>query len=126
MNIFNHIASWYFKRDSLPYWGIFIIDCLICYVSCVFTFALFFRASVALGNIILISKTMMLYMIFNIIAFKRFHTYAGIIRYSSFVDLQRVGYAMGSAFFVAWVVHYPIIFLDHNYFFAHFNTRLLI
>jgi FlaA1/EpsC-like NDP-sugar epimerase len=92
----------------------------------VFTFALFFKASVALGNIILISKTMMLYMIFNIIAFKVFHTYAGIIRYSSFVDLQRVGYAMGSAFFVAWVVHYPIIFLDHNYFFAHFNTRLLI
>ena len=126
MNIFNHIASWYFKRDSLPYWGIFIIDCLICYVSCVFTFALFFKASVALGNIILISKTMMLYMIFNIIAFKVFHTYAGIIRYSSFVDLQRVGYAMGSAFFVAWVVHYPIIFLDHNFFFAHFNTRLLI
>ena len=126
MNIFNHIASWYFKRDSLPYWGIFIIDCLICYVSCVFTFALFFKASVALGNIILISKTMMLYMIFNIIAFKRFHTYSGIIRYSSFVDLQRVGYAMASAFFVAWVVHYPIIFLDHNYFFAHFNTRLLI
>ena len=126
MNIFNHIASWYFKRDSLPYWGIFIIDCLICYVSCVFTFALFFRASVALGNIILISKTMMLYMIFNIIAFKRFHTYSGIIRYSSFVDLQRVGYAMASAFFVAWVVHYPIIFLDHDYFFAHFNTRLLI
>ena len=110
----------------MPYWVMFLIDCLICYVSCVFTFALFFRASVALGNIILISKTMMLYMIFNIIAFKRFHTYSGIIRYSSFVDLQRVGYAMASAFFVAWVVHYPIIFLDHDYFFAHFNTRLLI
>ena len=110
----------------MPYWVMFMIDCLICYVSCVFTFALFFRASVALGNIILISKTMMLYMIFNIIAFKRFHTYSGIIRYSSFVDLQRVGYAMASAFFVAWVVHYPIIFLDHDYFFAHFNTRLLI
>ena len=44
----------------MPYWVMFMIDCLICYVSCVFTFALFFRASVALGNIILISKTMML------------------------------------------------------------------
>ncbi len=126
MKMFSKLISWYFKKDSMPYWVMFLIDCLICYVSCVFTFALFFRASVALGNIILISKTMMLYMIFNIIAFKRFHTYSGIIRYSSFVDLQRVGYAMASAFFVAWVVHYPIIFLDHNYFFAHFNTRLLI
>ena len=126
MKMFSKLISWYFKKDSMPYWVMFMIDCLICYVSCVFTFALFFRASVALGNIILISKTMMLYMIFNIIAFKRFHTYSGIIRYSSFVDLQRVGYAMASAFFVAWVVHYPIIFLDHNYFFAHFNTRLLI
>ena len=124
--MFSKLISWYFKKDSMPYWVMFMIDCLICYVSCVFTFALFFKASVALGNIILISKTMMLYMIFNIIAFKVFHTYAGIIRYSSFVDLQRVGYAMGSAFFVAWVVHYPIIFLDHNFFFAHFNTRLLI
>ena len=126
MKMFSKLISWYFKKDSMPYWVMFMIDCLICYVSCVFTFALFFRASVALGNIILISKTMMLYMIFNIIAFKRFHTYSGIIRYSSFVDLQRVGYAMASAFFVAWVVHYPIIFLDHDYFFAHFNTRLLI
>src|SRR5574344_1019525 len=126
MKMFSKLISWYFKKDSMPYWVMFLIDCLICYVSCVFTFALFFRASVALGNIILISKTMMLYMIFNIIAFKRFHTYSGIIRYSSFVDLQRVGYAMASAFFVAWVVHYPIIFLDHDYFFAHFNTRLLI
>ena len=39
-----------------------------------------------------------------------FHTYAGVIRYSSFVDLKRVAYAMGLGFVIVTVLHYPIIF----------------
>ena len=44
------------------------------------------------------------------IGFRVFHTYAGVIRYSSFVDLKRVAYAMGLGFVIVTVLHYPIIF----------------
>jgi FlaA1/EpsC-like NDP-sugar epimerase len=55
-------------------------------------------------------------MIFNLIGFKIFHTYSGIIRYSSFVDLQRVAYAMGLSCFLALVAHYAIYYLPTDFF----------
>lgn len=47
-------------------------------------------------------------MIFNLIGFKIFHTYSGIIRYSSFVDLQRVAMAQGLSCVLALIFHYVI------------------
>ena len=47
-------------------------------------------------------------MIFNLIGFRVFHTYAGIIRYSSFVDLQRVGMAQGLSCVLALIFHYIV------------------
>jgi FlaA1/EpsC-like NDP-sugar epimerase len=126
MKVLSKLVNWYFKRYSLPYWTILIIDCLICYLMGVFVFALLFKPSVALANIVPITKTLILYIAFNIIGFKIFHTYAGIVRYSSFVDLQKVGYAMGVGFLCSWITHYVIIFYDPHYFFVHLNTRFLV
>lgn len=38
--------------------------------------------------------TFAFYLVFYLIGFRIFHTYSGIIRYSSFIDLQRVAFAM--------------------------------
>jgi len=54
-------------------------------------------------------------MIFNLIGFRIFHTYSGIIRYSSFVDLQRVGLAMLSSLIVAEAMHYVIYYWDLDF-----------
>ena len=51
-------------------------------------------------------------MLFNIIGFRLFHTYAGVLRYSSFVDLQRVGFSMIVSCFLAEVMHYVIYYVD--------------
>ncbi|MBR5653721.1 MAG: polysaccharide biosynthesis protein [Prevotella sp.] len=88
------------------------MDCLICYFSGLFVFWLYYNGAVTLGNIVLLSKTIFVYMIFNIIGFRVFHTYSGVLRYSSFVDLQRVGLAMGLSCIIALIVHYPIYYLD--------------
>lgn len=48
-------------------------------------------------------------MIFNLVGFRVFHTYAGVVRYSSFVDLRRIGYAMALSCVIAEVMHYPMI-----------------
>ena len=54
-------------------------------------------------------------MIFNLIGFKLFHTYSGIVRYSSFVDLQRVGLAMLLSWVIAEGMHYVIYYWDLNF-----------
>ena len=106
--ILNNILNWYFTKRALPYWSVLIIDCAICYISGIFVFWLYYHGAVTLGNIIVLSKTILVYMIFNLIGFRVFHTYSGIIRYSSFVDLQRVGFAQGLSCFLALVFHYVI------------------
>ena len=111
MDPFSKFINWYFRKDSLPYWCVFLIDCLICLLGGIFVCALFFRISRTATNIVPIVNTLLFYQLFNIIGFRVFHTYAGVIRYSSFVDLKRVAYAMGLGFIIVVVLHYPIIFL---------------
>ena len=126
MNWFNKLVNWYFKRESLPYWCVILIDCIICYLSGLFGFWLFFRGAATLGNIKPITYTLLLYLFFNVISFRIFHTYAGIIRYSSFVDLQRVAFAMGLAFFFVFLVHYPILFWEDNRWLVPLHARHII
>lgn len=90
MNIF----SWYFSTRALPYWAIFIIDCLIV----LFSFA---AVQITLGgitNFITCAHTPQflsygICLLCYILGFHFFRTYSGVIRYSSFVDLQRIGFA---------------------------------
>lgn len=102
------ILNWYFTKNALPYWCILMLDLLICYLSGIFVFWLYYHGAVTLGNIVILTKTIFVYMIFNLLGFKIFHTYSGIIRYSSFVDLERVGLAMALSCIVALVFHYII------------------
>ena len=115
MNIIDKLLNWYFTKNALPYWVVFILDCLICYLAGIFVFWLYYHGAVTLGNIILLSKTIFMYMIFNIIGFRIFKTYTGIIRYSSFVDLQRIGAAMGLSWVIAEIMHYLIYWWDMEF-----------
>ncbi len=110
--LINKILNWYFSKNALPYWLVFIMDCLICYFSGLFVFWLYYNGAVTLGNIVILSKTIFVYMIFNLIGFRVFRTYSGVLRYSSFVDLQRVAMAMGLSCIIALILHYPIFYLD--------------
>ncbi len=110
--LLNKLLNWYFSKNALPYWLVFIMDCLICYLSGLFVFWLYSSGAFVLGNIVILSKTIFVYMVFNIIGFRVFHTYSGVLRYSSFVDLQRVGLAMGLSCIIALILHYPIYYLD--------------
>ena len=126
MDLINKIVNWYFSKNSLPYWCILLLDCLICFFSGVFVCWLFFKGAQTLGNIIPISRTLLLYMVFNVLGFKMFHTYAGIIRYSSFVDLQRVAYAMAFACFCVIIIHYPILFWNKGNVFVPLHSRHIL
>ncbi|WP_455674363.1 polysaccharide biosynthesis protein [Phocaeicola sp.] len=94
MNIFNKLTNWYFSKKSLPYWCIFIIDCCIVVFSGLVAYTLGHGALVTVERFWSLLATLLVYLFFYIIGFRVFHTYSGVIRYSSFVDLQRVGFAM--------------------------------
>ena len=77
-----------------------------------------------MGNIVPLCETMLIYTLLGIIGFRVFRTYAGVIRYSSFVDLQRVGCAMLLNFIIAFAVHYGIC--RSSWHLIHLTGRQLI
>lgn len=114
MSIYKDLVNWYFAKRSLPYWSIVFIDVLLCFIATIFVLWLFSSASWILGNFPVVLHTVGLLLLIDIIMFKLFHTYAGVIRFSSFVDLKRIGMAMGAACFVAILIHYPMLWYDNE------------
>ncbi len=121
MKYFNKLINWYFKKASLPYWCVILIDCLIVYGSAFVVYWIFHRGSQTQLQFYSITCVMLLYLLISIITFRVFHTYSGIIRYSSFVDLMKVAYANGTACFVVWILHYFINNLPASQF-AHLRS----
>ena len=108
-SIYNRFFNWYFKRSSLPYWYVLLVDTAICFFAGVLVYWLFFRSAQTIAHFWPLMLTLFVYMVFNLLGFKLFRTYSGIIRYSSFVDLQRVAEAQGFSFLLVFLLHFPIL-----------------
>ena len=85
--------NWYFGRNALPYWCIVIFDTLTCFFGGLFIMWLRHPLTELLSEWPLLLHSFIVFCFFNIIGFRLFHTYSGILRYSQFVDLLRVCYA---------------------------------
>ena len=94
MRFFSKLSNWYFSKKSLPYWCIFWIDCAVIYLSYLFIYQQINSGAQALGIFGQLSAVFAIFTMFHAIGFRMFHTYDGILRYSSFVDLQKVFYAV--------------------------------
>ena len=67
--VVDKLLNWYFSKNSLPYWCVLLADSAICYISGIIVFWFYYRGAVTLGNIGLLSKTIAIYMVFNLIGF---------------------------------------------------------
>ena len=121
MDILQKLRNWYFTKRALPYWGIFLIDLFFVFISAFIVYWSVHRGMQTLLHSYALSRVLVIYLFISAITFKLFHTYSGIIRYSSFVDLMRVGYANALACIVMIVLHYQINYLPANRF-VHLRT----
>ena len=94
MNTIKKITNWYFTKKSLPYWCILFIDCAIVFFSYLLIFQQLNSGTIALSVLNQLAAMIAIFVCFCAIGFKMFHTYDGILRYSSFVDLKKVFYAI--------------------------------
>ena len=94
MSLFSRLSTWYFSKKSLPYWGIILLDCCLILFSCLLVYTLNNGVLSTLDILGHLLVTLLVCLIPYLVGFRLFHTYSGIIRYSSFVDLQKVGFAV--------------------------------
>ncbi|MBD5289988.1 MAG: polysaccharide biosynthesis protein [Bacteroides sp.] len=93
MKTIREVISWYFSRQAVPYWFLLLLDCLIVVGSQLLVEASAIGASEVLQSLGSYLRTFCFYLIFYVIGFRIFHTYDVVIRFSSFVDLQRIAFA---------------------------------
>lgn len=91
MNPVKKFITWYFSRKALPYWSIFIVDSLIVVLSGGVSYALKYGVVHTLSIFYPLLGTLCAYSLFYMVCFRLFHTYSGVMRYSSFVDLRKLG-----------------------------------
>ena len=86
--------QWCFSQKALPYWCILLLDCATVILSVFIVLALNYGILYVVSNASSLVSTLLVYLLCYVIGFKMFHTYSGVFRYSSFVDLQRAGFAV--------------------------------
>ena len=116
MNFFRKLANWYFRRNSLPYWSIFVLDMITLLFSGVISYWIFSDWTDLTTRMPSLLASLLVYVALSIIGIRYFHTYAGIVRYSSFVDLMRVAYANIVSLALALGIHYFMFSAPSQYF----------
>lgn len=93
MNAFHKLCNWYFSKKALPYWCILLIDCALVYLSGLIVFYIQHGGLTLAQRYWPLTLGLLLCLGVYIVSFFAFHTFKGVIRYSSFVDLHRVVYS---------------------------------
>ena len=120
-NPLDKILNWYFTKNSLPYWCIFLIDCAIVMFSCALVYWIPRNIISLVDNAVPVFCTSVVFTLVSIVGFRIFHTYSGFMRYASFVDLMRVTYGNLINLGLALVADLLLQVLPIKIF-AYFNT----
>ena len=125
MSFFKKIRNWYLSRKSLPYWTVFAADSIILLLSGYIAFLIFNKTSQIVEVFLPLTRVLLITVVLSWPSMRIFATYAGIIRFSSFVDLRKVVYAnmMSCAFLI--LTHYLVYLVPKEQLF-HINTRMIL
>ena len=107
-DIFTHVTN----LTYLPKWGVFLIDLLLALVAYMISYMISYNLAGLHVEECLLSlwQQAAVLMVLQALAFWMFHTYSGILRFSTFVDATKVLFAVLTAslvpVLVSSIVHY--------------------
>lgn len=116
-NPIHQLSSWYFSKGALPYWCILMMDCTLVGLSGLIAF--YFQA----GGLIFaqhfwqIINACILTSIIYAIPFRLYHTYSGILRYTSIQEMLRIFKATTLASLIISILVVT---------FRHFHIKILL
>ena len=126
MNPILKLLNWYFTRESLPYWCLFLVDSIIVFFSGIFVCWAYNGSLEIFNHRYALLFSALLYMVISWVGAKLFRTYLGVVRYSSFVDLMKVAYANAVSMVIAVVASLVAEKFDIQAFCAFTQTETVI
>lgn len=122
MNWYLQLINWYFSKKTLPYWCVVIADLTIVFVSWFVVYYFNNGGEALANNFWSLALNSFLCGFFMMIGMRFFHTYSGILRYSSFSDLLRVMGALAIGFVLSaiyyFIVKTYVLHTDVNWYFG--------
>lgn len=108
MRTLKDLMAWYFSKKALPYWSILLLDCCFVLFAGTLSYTLNHGATALADTFTSLIWTLGIFLICFVIGFRLFHTYDGVIRFSSFSDLWRVSTAVIVAIVLIFIVQYAL------------------
>ena len=105
MNPIRKFCNWYFSRGTLPYWCILAMDCAAVFLSGLTIYYLKYGGLSLAQHFWQLTLGLGICLLAYVVAFFAFHTFRGVMRYSSFVDLSRIAYSNIAAGVFVCLVH---------------------
>lgn len=105
MNLLQKFSKWCFSKRALSYWCILAYDSVMVLASGFFVYYLQHGFTDLVENISRVALGMGICLVIYILAFVLFHTFNGVLRFSSFIDLRRVAYSTFTASFLVCMFH---------------------
>ena len=94
MKSIKDISHWYFSRRALPYWSILLLDCAFLLLSGMLAFAINHGTETTYRLLWPLIGSLAIYILLFLVGFRVFRTYAGVVRFSTFLDLRRIALAV--------------------------------
>ena len=128
MNPIRKFCNWYFSRGTLPYWCILALDCAAVFFSGLAIYYLKYGGLSLAQHFCQLALGLAICLMAYVVAFFSFHTFRGVMRYSSFVDLSRIAYSNIAAGVFVCLVHQVEAKCGHSAFYMtpRFETAIFI
>ena len=108
MKWYLKFSNWYFSKNTLPYWCVLIADLMIVFLSWIVVYFISHGAGTLISNFWPLVINSLICDIFMLVGMRTFHTYSGILRYSSFSDLFRVMSALAVGFVLSAIYYFIV------------------
>lgn len=123
MNITNSSIFRALVKHKMPFVVIIALDCLACLAGMLGLLWATRSGATLLRDIVPISHTLLLFLVCNLVGFRMFRTYAGILRYSTIADIKKVVGSTAVAYLLAVAIEYVLRTADTHRFFYLFTPR---
>lgn len=102
----QNIFQKYLTSRVLPIWTILLIDVFIVTLSTILAYALRVDFKSAFLDAQILTSTIIISILVNVVFFRIFRTYSGVLRYSSFVDILRIFASLAAAYAVLIILSF--------------------
>ena len=108
MKWYLKFSNWYFSKNTLPYWCVLIADLIIVFLSWILVYFISHGVETLIRNFLPLVFNSLICDLFMLVGMRTFHTYSGILRYSSFSDLFRVMSALVVGFVLSAIYYFIV------------------